>query len=234
MTMLNQNMSAPRQLELPRTRGWGGRRPGAGRKRVSARPLVPHRPRQPHAARHPVHVTWRCASGIGSLRSIDVFPHVVAALGMASGAAFRLLQFSVQDNHLHLLVEAASGDALRAGAQGLGVRLARAVNRAFARKGRVLSDRFHARLLRTPREVRFCLAYVLQNFKKHQVRVSTLLDPCSSAEWCDGIDGLTALPLEGAPVVASRTWLARVGWRRYGLISPREHPCLMASRSPPR
>ncbi|MBL8716414.1 MAG: hypothetical protein JNL79_10495 [Myxococcales bacterium] len=216
--------TAPRQLELPRTRGWGGRRVGAGRRRVAPRPLVPHRPRPTHAGWAPVHLTLRCMSGLPSLRSMEVFPAVVAALRAAQGAAFRVVHFSVQDNHVHLLVEANDSSALRAGARSLGIRLARAVNRACGRRGRVLDDRYHTRALRTPREVRFALAYVLMNFKKHQVRVPTRLDPCSSAPWCDGFRGRPAADLEDAPVAAAHTWLARVGWRRHGLLSPDEHP----------
>ncbi|MBL8715758.1 MAG: transposase [Myxococcales bacterium] len=219
----------PVQLELARTGGWGGRRAGAGRKRVASRPLVPHRPRAPHVGWAPVHLTLRSMAGLPSLRSMEVFPAVVAALRVSQGARFRVLHFSVQDNHVHLLVEADDSAALRKGARSLGVRLARAINRACGRKGRVLDDRYHTRALRTPREVRFALAYVLFNFKKHQVRVPTRLDPCSSAPWCDGFRdrrgaALDGDALEGAPIASARTWLARVGWRRHGLLSPDEAP----------
>jgi len=173
----------------------------------------------------PVHLTLRCMSGLPSLRSMEVFPSVVAALRAAQRGTFRVIHFSVQDNHLHLVVEAVDSSALRAGARSLGVRLARAVNRACGRKGRVLDDRYHTRTLRTPREVRFALAYVLFNFKKHQVRVPTLLDPCSSAPWCDGLRDRRGAALDAStPVVAAHTWLARVGWRRHGLLSPHERP----------
>ncbi len=191
---------------------------------MAPRPLVPHRPRPTHVGWAPVHLTLRCMSGLPSLRSMEVFPAVVAALRAAQSAAFRVVHFSVQDNHVHLLVEAHDSSALRAGARSLGIRLARAVNRACGRRGRVLDDRYHTRALRTPREVRFALAYVLFNFKKHQVRVPTRLDPCSSAPWCDGFRGRPAADLEDAPVAAAHTWLARVGWRRHGLLSPDEHP----------
>jgi len=172
----------------------------------------------------PVHLTLRCLSGLPSLRSLEVFPAIVSALRASQGAAFRVLHFSVQDNHLHLVVEATDSSALRAGARSLGIRLARAINKAAGRKGRVLDDRYHTRALRTPREVRFALAYVLFNFKKHQVRVPTRLDPCSSVLYCDGLRDRRAAPLAGAPVVAAHTWLARVGWRRHGLLAPDEAP----------
>jgi len=89
-----------------------------------------------------------------------------------------------------LVVEANDSAALREGARSLAVRVARAVNRAAGRSGRVLDDRYHTRALRTPREVRFALAYVLFHFKKHQV--PTRLDPCSSVAWCDGVQGRAA------------------------------------------
>ncbi|MBK7395662.1 MAG: hypothetical protein IPJ34_04990 [Myxococcales bacterium] len=212
------------QLELPRTSGWGGRRRGAGRRRIAPRPLVPHRPRPPHVGWAPVHLTLRCMSGLPSLRSMEIFPAVVAALRASQSAAFRVVHFSVQDNHVHLLVEASDSAGLCKGARSLGVRLARGINRACGRQGRVLDDRYHTRALRTPREVRFALAYVLFNFKKHQVRVPTRLDPCSSAPWCDGFRGRPAAPLEGAPVQVAHTWLGRVGWRRHGLLTPDEAP----------
>jgi len=163
-------------------------------------------------------------AGLPSLRSFEVFPEVVASLRGARRRDFRVVHFSVQDNHVHLLVEADDSAALRGGARSLGIRLARAVNRATGRSGRVLDDRYHTRALRTPREVRFALAYVLFNFKKHQVRVPTRLDPCSSVAWCDGVHGCAAAPLDGAPVERARTWLARVGWRRHGLLSTSEAP----------
>ena len=165
-------------------------------------------------------------AGLGSLRGAEVFPAIVAALAAqrTAVAAFRVVHFSVQDNHLHLIVEAHDSVALRAGAQGLAVRLARAINRALGRRGRVFDDRFHARALRTPREVRFALAYVLHNFKKHQ-RTAARLDPCSSAPWFDGFrEAVGAVAAVAAPVHAPRTWLVRVGWRRHGLVSIHERP----------
>src|SRR5262245_29007489 len=111
-------------------RGWGGARRGAGRKPQGARPGVPHRPRAALAARHPVHVTVRVRTGLPSLRGAQVRPVIFTAL--AAGAerfGFRLVHFSVQTNHLHLLAEARDRRALARGVKGLLVRLARALNR---------------------------------------------------------------------------------------------------------
>jgi hypothetical protein len=134
------------------------------------------------------------------------------------------VQFSVQDNHVHLLAEATHKRALSSGIRGLAIRLARAVNRALGRRGVVWNDRYHARALRTPREVRHALVYVLMNFRKHRA-VGAELDPCSSAAWFDGWrTSPVALASGPRPVAVARTWLAGVGWRRHGLIDRSERP----------
>jgi REP element-mobilizing transposase RayT len=225
-------------LPMPPRYGWGGARTGAGRK-PGPRPWVPRVPRPAHAARFPLHVTLRAARGVPSLRGSRPFAALLAALRAASRARFRVVHFSVQDDHVHLLVEAASRAALTRGAQGLAVRTARAVNRALGRAGKVWGDRYHARALRTPREVRNALAYVLGNWHKHDRRAMGL-DPCSSAAWFEGWRHRAPGPhgptpagrrsvdppagrrrSRGTPPVAvATTWLLRVGWRRHGLLDP--------------
>jgi REP element-mobilizing transposase RayT len=115
-----------------------------------------------------VHVTLRLSSGLPSLRQQALFVRVRSAL--ASGRerfGFRLVHFSVQSNHLHLIAEAADRRALSRGVQGLSVRVARAVNGRLERKGRLFADRYHARALKSPRAVRYALRYVLLNSRKH-------------------------------------------------------------------
>jgi hypothetical protein len=135
----------------------------------------------------------------------------------------RLLHYSVQHDHVHLLVEADEAARFPRGVQGLAIRLAKAINRALGRHGRVWSDRYHARALRTPREVRNALVYVLNNARKH-LRAMRGLDTCSSAPWFDGWSAAPAHSGGTAPIAAPRTWLARVGWRRLGLIHVDETP----------
>ena len=150
------------QLEL-HARTWGGKRPGAGRKPSGLQVGVPHRTRPPHHARHPLHVTLRVQRGLPSLRTDAVFAAVRRGLAQASRGGLRVLQFSVQSDHVHLLVEALDVCVLSRGLQGLAIRIAKGLNRVLRRRGRVWGDRYHARALRTPREVRNALVYVLQN-----------------------------------------------------------------------
>ena len=217
-------MAPPVQLSLPPPRTWGGRRAGAGRPRTHGRrPGVPHTVRPLHLGSHPVHVTLRANAAIGCLRTELVFRAVRRALAAASRAAFRIVHFSVQDDHVHLLVEADDRAALVRGLRGLTIRSARAVNRALRRRGSVWGDRYHARELATPREVRHALVYVLMNRHKHHTG-GPPLDPCSSARWFDGWREAVSEVSDPPPTARPRTWLAAFGWRRHGLLSIAERP----------
>jgi putative transposase len=218
------------QLEIP-LRTWGGKRAGAGRKPLSGRAGVPHRARPDHSRHHPVHVTMRARRGLPSLRRQIVFAELRKDIARASRASFRLVHFSVQSNHVHLLVEANDKVSLARGIAGVSIRLARSVNRVLSRRGHVWTDRYHARALRTPRETRHALVYVLMNFKKHCASAARGIDAMSSASWFDGWKRfprgpgpMSGAPTEGAPVWRPRTWLARKGWRRHGLIGHDECP----------
>jgi hypothetical protein len=144
----------------------------------------------------------------------------------------RLVQYSIQSNHLHLIVEAEGRLALSRAMQGLAVRLARRLNAQMGRRGRVFADRFHARALRTPLEVRRALLYVLHNHRHHASyhrapnhRAGADLDPLSSAALFDGFsDCKRAPPIRDPPVAEPSTWLLRIGWRRHGLLGRDESP----------
>ena len=150
-------MACSRQLDLV-IRSWGGRRGGAGRKPTPGRRRMPHRRRALHDPHCPVHVTLRTTPGLASLRAREVFPHIQRTFGAVSGASFRLLQFSVQSDHLHLLVEADTPTRLARGMQGLAARTAKAINRVLHRRGTVWAERYHAHALKTRGrfETRWC------------------------------------------------------------------------------
>jgi REP element-mobilizing transposase RayT len=137
---------------------------------------------------------------------------------------FRLVHYSVQSNHLHLLAEAKDRKSLWRGLQGLFVRIAKNLNKLWERRGRAFDDRYHRRLLRTPREVRNALCYVLHNAQRHGLRIAGI-DPCSSGPWFDGWSSGSRVRTAGqGPVVRARTWLLGAGWKRRGRIGVDERP----------
>src|SRR6185503_6201950 len=103
-------------------------------------------------------------------------------------------------------------------------RIARALNKLWKRSGRVFADRYHARTLETPREVRNALVYVLQNARKHGSWSARRADPYSSGASFDGwkpVDDEVAVSRRRS-LPRARTWLLAIGWRRNGLLDARE------------
>jgi REP element-mobilizing transposase RayT len=145
----------------------------------------------------------------------------------------RVVHYSVMSNHLHLLVESPSRDGLSRGVQGLATRLARAVNGLAGCSGKVFADRYHARILKTPREVRHALVYVLNNARRHGLvrgrTRETWIDPYSSGGAFDGWRSGSIGARFTIPVSRARTWLLTHGWRRHGLVDPSEVPRGLAS-----
>ena len=236
---------AQREFEF---RTHGGARKGAGRKRtLPGRPRVSHKSREVTKARFPVQVTVRMRPEIARLRNFELCAVLRRAFvygckksseasassnsGATTATSFRICQFSIQGNHIHLMCEAADNEALARGIQGWTVRVARGLNGKLGRKGSVFEDRYHVQIIKTPRQCRAALCYVLQNARRHGERLDPQwhgMDPFSSAWWFDGWkdngwrEGL--VPPEMRTVAAPETWLLRVGWRRHGLLAIDEVP----------
>jgi REP element-mobilizing transposase RayT len=113
------------------------------------------------------------------LRSKPCFKAIAAAINAAKGKfETTIAAFSVQSNHMHLIVESVDERKLAAAMKGLSVRIAKAVNRATGKEGQVVDSRYHTRYLRSPTEVKHAVRYVLRNHTKHTgVRG---IDPCGS------------------------------------------------------
>ena len=198
------------QLELP-AKGRGGRRPGAGRK-SSKHSGVSHL-RRPSFKKLPAHVTLKIRDDVGDLRAEKRFRRIQRAfLHACDRFGMTLQQFSVQGNHIHLIVEAVDRRCLGRAMQGLTIRIAKGVNRVSGRGGTVFADRYHAHLLKTPKEVRNAVHYVLHNRQKHRRELglwthSWQIDSHSSASgeacWYYGEEGAALI------VVQARTWLGR-------------------------
>src|SRR6266849_1525274 len=197
-------MIAARQLTLALPQH-GGRRPGAGRKPKGSRPLVSHKARVQFEKPLPVHVTLRVGEDVWNLRSGRSYRRMKDCLAAAAGRfGLRVIAFSIQGNHLHLIVEANDTEALSRGMQGLCIRIAKALNAMMRRSGRLFADHYHSRLLQTPTELAHAIEYVLDNHRHHHGVLG--VDRYSSAALDDAERAKVLSPPLG--------WLLRVGWRR--------------------
>ena len=196
--------------------------------------FVAHGRRDPHEADHPLHVTMRCVARAPSLRAELVLKAVarVLARGIARGIA--VVHYSIQENHLHLIVEAGDKTVAARGLQWLFSRIAFEVNRVALRSGSLFPDRHFRHELKSPSEMRRALVYVLMNGRKHLAEQGVVhdgmfewLDPCSSAAWLprrawrgDDAPAETVIARVRAgpcpPGAMPSTWLASTGWRRGG------------------
>ena len=149
-----------------------------------------------------MHVTLRVADDVPNLRRVQPFRRIEDAFQEGKDRfGFRVTHCSVQSNHLHLIAEAENRVSLARGMKGLEVRIARGVNHALGRRGPLFAERYHAHVLRMPREVRHAIDYVLANWFRHAGREVGPYD----------LDRLSSVA-NASMVVRPQTWLLRVGW----------------------
>ena len=222
----------------------GGKRRGAGRKPNGSRRGTPHRERPEVKLRHPLHVVLRVVAAVGSLRRREMYRAVrEATIVVALRERIRIVHISLQRNHIHLLVEAESKQALARGLQGFQISVARNINtllgqsRYRRRRGRVFADRYFAEAITSPRRARNALSYIVNNWRKHRehqhgLARTWLVDPFSSGisfpGWHELEDKAFMWPIRETydPLIVRRpeSWLLREGWIKAGSISYREVP----------
>ena len=226
-----------KQLSLDDARrpsGRGGWRPGAGRKKQKG--TISHLTRPAFASRFPQHVTMRLGAKTPAIASEWLMKRVIRpCIALCEKPFFRVVEFNVLSNHVHLICEADDAMTLARGVQGLAIRLARRLNTALKRRGKFFGPRYHAVALRTPTQVRNTLRYVLLNRKHHAAASKRFfagwVDPYSSGVWfrdwqapVRSNDVISHLVNSDAPTRPPRTWLLRIGWRRAGPISYDDRP----------
>jgi hypothetical protein len=204
---------------------------------------MPHEKRTDFPSTNPCHVTLSVVPGLPSRRDGGLAREVESAFRRGCvREGMRLVHYSIQDDHAHLIVEANGVTALGNGMKSIASLFAFAVNRALGRTGKVLRDRYHHKVLKSPRQVRNAIAYVLLNARRHAAkRIAKLrkagvkniaplgrargVDVYSSARWFEGWrTGAPSRPVTKPPVAEPRTWFLQRGWRLHGLIDPNEIP----------
>ncbi|CAN5422291.1 hypothetical protein BH09MYX1_BH09MYX1_18640 [soil metagenome] len=195
---------------------------------------MPHVARERFPPKTPLHVTLRMERHVWNLRSQRGLGCVEHALAHeAARGQLRIVHFSVQGNHIHLIVEADDASSLSRRMQGFGIRLARALNAMMKRRGKVIAERYHVRKISGPRQMHRALRYVLLNHAHHGLSGSAAcVDRYSSAPSFPKVAyAQTDVQLRRRRRIASETegpiavtacakfWVLAVGWRKFGPIS---------------
>jgi len=176
--------------------------------------------------------------GTWNLRAQRCFQPLLRAFrGVRKRSGFRVTHFSVQGNHVHMLVEAGDRRAMSNGLRALLIRMARALNGVMRSSGSRFRDRYHESVLQTASAVRRCLRYVLENHTRHMAnlgKTGPVVDPFSSAPWFDGYRSEVLIPCATGdpPVATARSWLLAIGWRRLGLLPGNLEPMTRARELP--
>ncbi len=240
-------LALPKVLRKPDKHGQfrGGTHKRSGRPKRGARASERHKVRPRLLGHQPVHVIMRANPAVGSLRRHAIFIAIREATFTAFRRAdsFHIVHLSIQRSHIHMIVEASDRLALAKGMQVFGISAAKHINAVVGartgkrRRGSVFADRYHAKILTSPRQVRNTINYVLNNWRHHgedqqQLKNPWRIDPYSSALVFDGWKEREERQLlykvpqgySGPLVWRPKTWLLRLGWRKYRLISAFEVP----------
>ena len=214
------------QLAFPKVDKNGQRRIGknAGRKPKGKRAGERHKVRAAVDSRCPQHVVLRTAGAVKWLRTQKAYQAIRRALVVVLDRAdvFRIVHFSVQGNHIHLLCEASDKLALGKGMQAFGISAAKQLNRVHERKGTVFPDHYHVDAIDSVRHACHELSYVLNNWRKHKQDGRGLfdgrIDPYSSGVLFAGWKERTlpvAVPdgYQAPRVSAAQTWYLTVGYK---------------------
>src|SRR4051812_6184256 len=93
---------ASKQLDLNIFKGkHGGRRPGSGRKRLRSKGVA-HRTRENVKKRFPLHINFKVRLHIKNKEALRILKR---AIMNSRSHGLKIIHFSLQSNHVHLIVE---------------------------------------------------------------------------------------------------------------------------------
>lgn len=161
-----------RQLKLNLNRGrHGGRRTGSGRKRIHSRGVA-HRTREKVSSRTPCHVNFKFRCNIKNKFALRLLKRAIVRARLTG---LRVIHFSLQSNHVHLIIEPINNDILTKGMRSLTITFAKGLQ-----KGKVQVERYHLHVLRSIKEARNAAFYVLFNKQKHEKGICSTIDEYTS------------------------------------------------------
>jgi len=199
-----------KQLKLNVYKGKrGGRRPGSGRKRIHSKG-VSHQRRERVTTKQALHVNFKVRTSIRNKECLQILKR---SIQNARSHGLRVLHFSLESNHIHLILEASNNTVLTKGMRSLTITFAKGVE-----KGRIQIERYHLHVLRTLRETKNAIHYVLFNHQKHKGLKTAHVSAYSSLGLIEDLRSLAksanmTVILKGLKQInfldAPQSWLAR-------------------------
>jgi len=116
----------------------------------------------------PLHVTIKFdKKKIATLRNKIFYREIRKSLRRLRVKGVRLIEFSVQKDHIHFLLESANKIVLGKAMRALSISLSKRFSLLLNRKIKALKSRYHLHILNTLKELKNARQYILNNSAKH-------------------------------------------------------------------
>lgn len=143
-------------------------------------PGIRHSSRMKFSKLTSFHLTIKVRENKADIQSKKLLKALHHAIARARLKNLKVIHYTLEYNHVHLLVETNDHRILHAGMQALGISFSKAINKVKSLKGHVYKHRYHQRKIGSARELKNVLLYIFNNGKKHK-RTNKRIDLYNSA-----------------------------------------------------
>lgn len=138
----------------------------AGRKAIHD-PGIRHTHRPVFKKPASLHLTIKIAKEKSNLKNKEVLSILKRAILNSRKMGLRVIHFTLEYDHIHLLIEAENNHLLGKGMQSFGVTLSKAINKLKKTSGQVYRHRYHFRKITSARQLKNVMNYIFRNGLKH-------------------------------------------------------------------
>ncbi|MGZ3787001.1 MAG: transposase [Bacteriovorax sp.] len=126
-----------------------------------------------------LHLTVKIKKNKAEMKNKSVFSLLKRAILNARRQGLKVIHYSLEYDHVHLLIEAENNHILGKGMQAFGGTFSKAINRMRKLKGGVYKHRYHFRKISSARELKNVMNYIFTNGLKHKT-AKNIVNPYNS------------------------------------------------------
>jgi REP element-mobilizing transposase RayT len=115
-----------------------------------------------------LHLTIKVKENKADIQNKRILKTLHYAIRRARLKGLKIVHYTLEYNHVHLLVESVDNKILHKGMQAFGITIAKAINKIKRTKGAVYKNRYHLRVIDSPRQLKNVLHYIFSNGVKHK------------------------------------------------------------------
>ncbi len=115
-----------------------------------------------------LHLTVKIKKNKAEIKNKSVLAILKRSILNARRQGLRVIHYSLEYDHVHLLIEADNNHILGKGMQAFGVTFSKAINRLKKLTGEVYKHRYHFRRISSSKELKNVMNYIFTNGVKHK------------------------------------------------------------------